>query len=382
MLNIFRKKTRGPIARPDGRPDLGRLSDEEFLDYIYKKMLGREPDPAGKADQLKFLRAGNSRAELVLNITEAPEYIFRTVRDNNQAYIEAHIQVLPIKDERPAQFAMLIDSSGREKTWVYRAKTEADFDWIERKIIENGYYDRPGVWSFIIDEDKRMMAEVAAEFGPKSVLDFGCANGAVLKCLSDKGIYGEGIEISRIALDKAIPEVRDRIRLGDLLDLRLTRTYEVVLGLDIFEHLNPGKLPRYIAELHALVADGGYLYANIPAYGKDKLFGEIFGIAYREWEEDVAAGRPFRSIPVDNYGYPRNGHIICADTGWWVRQFEAAGFGREAELERALHRKYDAAMEKISPARRAYYVFSRNADAEKNRAVLDKVTASPPFTAS
>jgi SAM-dependent methyltransferase len=379
---FFRKKARGPVVGPDGRPDLERLSDVEFLDYIYKKMLGREADPAGKADQLAFLRAGHSRAELVLNITEAPEFIFKTVRDNNHAYIEAHIPLLPIKDERPAQFAMLTDASGREKTWVFRADAAADFDWIERKIIVNGYYERPGVWSFIIDEDKRLMAAVAAEFGPASVLDFGCANGAVLRCLLDQGIYSEGIEISRVALDKAIPEVRDRIHLGDLLILRLTRTFDVVLGLDIFEHLNPGKLPRYIAGLRALVADGGYLYANIPAYGRDEEFGEIFGLTYHEWEDDAAAGRPFRSIPVDNYGYPKNGHILCADTKWWARQFEAAGFRREARIERALHGKYDEAMETISPARRAFYVFSKNADAERNKAILERVTASPPYAAS
>lgn len=365
------RKSKGSVSESDGRVNVDLLSDEEFLEHIYKKLLGREPDPVGKADQLKFLRAGYSRAALILNITEGPEFVFKIVRDNIHAYIE----LLPIKDERPKSFEILRNNSGTEKTWVFRVREAADFDWLERKIVENGYYERPGVWSFIIDEDKRMMANIAAEFAPQSVLDFGCANGAVLKCLYDKGIKGEGIEISRMALDKAIPEVRDQIHLGDLLSLSLPHPYDVVLGLDIFEHLNPNKLGDYISRLVGLVKDSGYLYANIPAYGEDRVYGEIFKIDYQAWEEDAAGKKCFRTIPVDSYGYPKNGHIICAATEWWVSQFERAGFSRETGIEQTLHKIYDEAMKKISPARRSYYVFSKNADLNKNRAILKKLQA-------
>jgi len=369
LKNVF-KKPKGKTAENDGRVNIDRLSDDEFLDYIYKRFLGREPDPEGRAHQLKFLRAGHSRASLVLNITEAPEFIFKVVKDNIHAYIE----LLPIKDERPDRFEILADRSGKEKTWIFRVKEESDFDWLERKVIENGYYERPGVWSFIIDEDKRMLAELAAEFGPRSVLDLGCANGAVLKCLLDRGIAGEGVEISRMALDKAFPEIRERIHLGDLLSLHLPRCFDLVLGLDIFEHFNPHKLSGYIAEIFRLVENGGYLLANIPAYGKDSVFGEIFPADYREWDDDIAAQRCFRTIPVDGYGYPKNGHIICAATEWWVEQFEGQGFRREEGLERALHEKYDAAMDKISPARRSYYVFSKGAESVRIEETLKRIT--------
>jgi SAM-dependent methyltransferase len=371
MLKSVFKKSRGKTVETDGRVDIDRLSDDEFLDYIYRRFLGREPDPEGRAHQLKFLRAGNSRASLVLNITEAPEFIFKVVKDNIHSYIE----LLPIKDERPDHFEIITDRSGREKTWVFRVREESDFDWLERKIIENGYYERPGVWSYIIDEDKRMLADIAAEFGPRSVLDIGCANGAVLKCLQDKGIRGEGVEISRMALDKAVPELRDRVHLGDILGLRLANRYDLVLGLDIFEHFNPRRLAEYIGEISRLTLDGGYLFANIPAYGPDKGFGEIFPVAYREWEEDIAAGRCFRVIPVDGYGYPKNGHLICAATGWWVEQFEGHGFRREDRLERVLHEKYDAVMDKISPARRSYYVFSKGPAGPRNEEILKRITS-------
>jgi SAM-dependent methyltransferase len=362
-----------PGAPPaDVRSPIDDLSDEDFLGFIFNKMLGRDPDPEGKAHQLKFLRAGNSRLSLLLNIMEAPEYVFKIVRDN----IHHYVKLLPIKDERPDRYEVRSDRSGIEKSWFYVVLDDADFDWLEQKIVKNGYYERPGVWSFIIDEDKRMMADIAAEFGPRTVLDFGCANGAVLKCLKDLGIAGEGVEISRLALDKAPDGIRDAIHIGDLMDLALPHGYDLILGLDIFEHLNPNKLDSYIARIFDLLNDGGHVYANIPAYGKDVVFGEIFEADYPAWPEDIAAGRCFRTIPVDEYGYPKNGHIICAGTEWWVDRFERAGFRREIEIERALHRKRDEAMEKISPARRSSYVFSKNEASEGRGAILSRI--SPP----
>ena len=32
--------------------------------------------------------------------------------------------------------------------------------------------------------------------------------------------------------------------------------------------LNPNKLEAYFAEIHRILIDGGYLFANIPAFGK------------------------------------------------------------------------------------------------------------------
>jgi SAM-dependent methyltransferase len=365
---IFRKSKPSPLL-PGGRVNVDGLSDEEFLDYIYKKMLGRDADPGGKAHQLKFLREGNSRAALVINIVEAPEFIYKIVRDN----IGSYIQLLPIKDERPDRFEVIADRRGRERTYAFRVEKDSDFDWLEWKIIENGYYERPGVWSFIIDEDKRLLTDLSAKFAPSRVLDFGCANGAVLKCLRDKGIQGEGAEISRMALDKAFPEIRDDIHYGDLLELKLSRRYDLVLGLDVFEHLNPNKLDRYIRKIWELLEDGGFLFANIPACGEDSVFGEIFPLAFREWDDDATAQRCFRTIPVDSYGYPKNGHLIWADTSWWVGRFAGRGFERQVEIEKSLHKIFDAQMENISPARRAYYVFSKNGDPSRIKAIQNNL---------
>src|SRR4030042_3595721 len=138
MLKSVFKKPKAKAIENGGHFNIDHLSDDEFLDYIYKRFLGREPDPEGKAHQLKFLRAGNSRAALVLNITEAPEFVYKIVWNN----IHAYIRVLPIQDERPDQYQILGNLSGTEKSWLFRIKDDTDFDWLERKIIDNGYYER------------------------------------------------------------------------------------------------------------------------------------------------------------------------------------------------------------------------------------------------
>jgi len=248
-----------------------------------------------------------------------------------------------------------------------------DFDWLEEKILTNGYYEKPGVWSLLISEDKRLMAEITAFFQPRNVLDIGCANGPIMKCLMDLGIPSEGIDISRMAKGKAFPEVKGHIHLGDLLSVDFSQTFDVVLGLDVFEHLNPNKLDLYIKKIHTLLGNEGFLYCNIPAFGTDPIFGEIFPVYIQEWEEDIQKNQCFRTIHVDESGYPINGHIIGGDSPWWVQQFERAGFEREKEIERDLHTRFDTTMEKIHVARKAYYVFSKNRSPEKIATIRDKI---------
>ena len=76
---------------------------------------------------------------------------------------------------------------------------------------------------------------------------------------------------------------------------------------------------------------------------------------------------------MDDLGYPIHGHLTWADTRWWVHRFEAAGFQREDAVEQALHLKYDAYMEKRAPARRAFFVFSKNGSPARRAAIVDRI---------
>ncbi len=364
MPSTVGRKLRNRVLRRFGASGLDGLPDDEFLEEVYHKLLGRGVDITGKGHYLKYLKEGNSRLSLVLSIVRSEEFTNKVIREN--------ISVISIRLERPERYELVQDIHGQD-TWVFRAGLPEDFDWLESKIVENGYYEKPGVWSFLISEDKRLHAEIASLFEPRTVLDIGCANGPVMKCLKDMGIASEGVDISRLALAKAFPEVRDRIHLGDILDVPFSQRFDFILGLDIYEHLNPNKLATYIARLKDLLEDGGFLFCNIPAIGRDEVFGEIFEVYLREWEEDLRHGRLFSTVHVDEAGYPYNGHIIGAGSGWWTRQFEALGLKREVELERALHAKYDEALTRIHVARKSFFVFSKTGPAGRKERILGRL---------
>ena len=366
MLASIGKKVRNRVLKWAGAFGWDGLPDDRFLEEVYRRLLGRGVDPTGRDHYLDYLRQGNSRLSLVLSIVQSEEYTNTLIRENTPT--------MSIREERPDQYALVKDIHGRD-TLTFQSRRPQDFDWLERKIIDNGYYEKPGVWSYLVTEDKRLHAELVSRFEPRRVLDLGCANGPVMKCLKDLGIDSEGVDVSRLALAKAFPEVRDKIRLGDILGMDFSGRFDFILGLDIYEHLNPNKLPAYVAKLAGLLEDGGFLFCNIPAIGRDSIFGEIFEVYLREWEDDLRQGRLFSVIHADEAGYPYNGHIIGAGSSWWTRQFEAAGLRREDGLERALHDRYDEALTRIHVARKSFFVFSKSADPGRLDRILRRVKA-------
>jgi len=330
-------------------------SDESFLEEMYQRLLGRNADPEGKQYYLEQLKKGKSRVWVVLDIIESDEFKNKTTRENMH-----HLLLPSIRKEKPQQYQQVLDLYENKDIWVFKVKKPSDFDWLEKKIIENGYYEKPGVWNLQIGEDQKLLSDLVSQFNPKWVLDLGCANGTVMKCLYDRGIKSDGIEISQLYLSKAIPEMKENIYFGDILEVNLDKKYDFILGLDIFEHLNPNQLSKYIQKIYHLLSDDGYLFGNIPAFGKDDVFGEIFPVYIKEWEQDIKQHNLFQTVHTDDYGYPKNGHLIGADSTWWVKQFETKGFHREKNLEKNLHHQYDHKIDQISIARKSFYVFSKN----------------------
>ena len=345
------------------------LSDSDFVDAAFRDILGREADQGGLEFYRGVLRQGQRRTAVLLDIMRSEEF--------RRSLAPAGHSTLPnLVVQRPERYRRTTDRVNGSSLLTFKVEDGSDFDWLENAIIGNGYYEQPGVWVLDVDFDKRLVAEMLAAFAPKAALELGCASGAVLQCLDEIGVAGEGVEISSMAIAKASDAVRPRIHQGDLLALDLPRKYDLLFGLDIFEHLNPNKLDRYVDRIGAVTTDDAYLFCNIPAFGEDRVFGTVFPFYVDGWKDDAAAGRALGSIHVDDLGYPIHGHLAWGDAAWWTRQFERAGFARDEEIERAFHRKYDGYMEKRSPARRAYFVFGKKDSARRRADVLARISAS------
>jgi 2-polyprenyl-3-methyl-5-hydroxy-6-metoxy-1,4-benzoquinol methylase len=295
------------------------LDDSSFVASVYRTLLGREPDGEGLATSLAALRGGSARADVIRQIARSDEY-------RRQA-VPSYFPLVDLRALRPERyFERPNDEPG---IWVlYQAEGAADFDWLETAILEGGYYDRPGVWRLEIDVDKRLMAELVASLEPSRALELGCSSGAVLQCLENIDIVAEGVEISAAAIEAASLGVRDRIHQVNATEFELSSTYDVIFGLDIFEHLNPNRLGECLKRIEAHLAPGGFVFANIPAFGNDSVFGEVFSVYIDEWRADGDRGENYRTLHCDELGYPLNGHLIWARSDWWVSQFEAVGLRR------------------------------------------------------
>jgi hypothetical protein len=343
------------IRRVASRLEPVLQSDTAFIEAAYLEILGRPADQDGLDHYRRLLAQGLGRTAVLLSLMRSSEFQDSLARKTTA--------IVDLRAMRPDQYRVGVDRTNGQSILLFDARAPADFDWLESAILDYGYYEQPGVWNLGVDTDKRAIAEIIAAFAPARALELGCAAGAVLDCLDEAGCPGaEGIEISAMAIARASDRVRPRIHHGDVLALDLpSGAYDLVFGLDVFEHLNPNRLDAYIARLVGLTAPGGWLFCNIPAFGEDPVFGTIFPFYVDDWHADADAGRPFTSLHVDASGYPLHGHLVWADTRWWTSRFEAAGLRREVAIERALHDKYGAYFAKRSPARRAFFVYRRRA---------------------
>jgi hypothetical protein len=338
-------------------PDPAAANDA-FLHLVYQRLLGRDIDESGLRTFRWRMAQGFTPAEVAMELAESAE--FATRLQHRVISVAGHVGISDLTQVRPDSYELSADSAQR-RLLTYEVRSDDDFDWLERQIIDHDYYERPGVWILDIDLDKRVMAEVMALFQPSLALEVGCSSGAVMTCLDDLGIVADGIDISESSRALASPRIRQRIVVGDILELGSSRRYDLVYGLDIFEHLNPNKLDDYLSALVANLSDGGFMFANIPAYGDDSVFGVVNVIALPDWEDPGGDGL-FRRLPVDDAGYPLHGHLIWATTEWWTARFESFGVRREPDVEQAIHRRYDAYLRAASPARVSFYVFGKSVD--------------------
>lgn len=356
------------VKRVADRARLALTSDRTFLENAYRRILGREIDQDGFDYYAKRLREGESRMAVLIGLVRSEEFLEKLLPETSS--------IPDIRPGMPSRYRMDVDNVSKATIPIFEVADPSDFDWLESMLLENGYYERPGVWNFDIDVDKKVMAEMISAFAPERALELGCASGAVLQCLEELGIFCEGVEISRMAIDKASPQIRRRIHQGELPQLELDGDYDLVFGLDIFEHINPNCLDAYLEKIVNILKEGSYLFANVPAFGADPVFGTVFPFYLNGWDEDAAKGGLLTRIHVDAQGYPLHGHLIWAASSWWAERFSDHELVREIEIERAFHRKYDAYFDTRSRARKSFYLFSKKADPGQSRAITRRIGSS------
>ena len=319
-----------------------------------------------------MLDQGADRLSVTMTLAHSEEAL------NRQLSLRTHIQDL--RELRPGSFCTVVGADGVARE-VYRADTAEDVDWMEDSILEHGYYEKPGIWSLSVDDDKRRMSALLASFGPRRALEIGCSSGTVMEGLLAAGVDCDGLEISRMAIQRADPAVRPRIRRSDLLDADLTDGYDLIYGLDIFEHLNPNRFDRYLTRLRELVSGTGYVVCELSGLRCGRRVRRSVPPGPAELAGGRCRRRLFREWLVDEDGYPDHGHLVWACSPWWEAAFSSVGLHRDKDVERALHARWDEKFTAESPARRAFFVFTPSPGSERSREILASLARSPQSTA-
>ena len=177
-------------------------------------------------------------------------------------------------------------------------------------------------------------------------LDVGCAVGYLVEVLRERGIDGEGCDLSQFAVDHASPGAVGHVRVANLFAGLPwgDGAFDLVTTLEILEHLPPDRVPVALAELARVC--GGYLYATIPSFGPNRSGpdGHFEGKVRPERVEhyyglgpDYRGPVPQPDLAVDTDGELIEGHLCIASFEWWTEQFADAGFTRCIDVEERLY---------------------------------------------
>lgn len=121
------------------------------------------------------------------------------------------------------------------------------------------------------------------------VLDIGCAKGFLVKDLVELGIDAYGLDISEYALKNCSPEIVDRLKFGNALNLPYQNNFfDVALSINTFHNFSKKNVIKAIKELERVSLGKGFI--QVDSYksleGK-KLFEEwVLTAKYHDYPEE------------------------------------------------------------------------------------------------
>jgi SAM-dependent methyltransferase len=152
-------------------------------------------------------------------------------------------------------------------------------------------YERSAEWlRFFGSIAERIVRDV----NPRSVLDAGCAMGFLVEALRERGVEAFGIDISEFAIHRVHPSVQPYCRV-DSVTAPLLRSYDLIVCIEVLEHLPPQEAESAIA--------------NLCEHGSDVLFS---------------------STPFD---YGEATHLNVHSPEHWAELFARHGFFRDVDFD-------------------------------------------------
>lgn len=161
---------------------------------------------------------------------------------------------------------------------------------------------------------------IVRDFQPKTVLDAGCAMGFLVEGLRARGVEAWGVDISQYAIAQVHESIRAYCWEGSILD-PFPRQYDLIVCIEVLEHLPPGQAEKAIANLCSHTSD--ILFSSTPFDYKETTH---FNVQPPEYWADLFARQGFyRDVDFDATGL----------TPWAVR------FRKQSEPVHRVVRNYE-----------------------------------------
>lgn len=182
----------------------------------------------------------------------------------------------------------------RQSRWIVKFKQHV---YWHNLIYDSEYYachdDDPAIRSVA-----SISESILESFAPKSVIDVGCGTGALLSALRNRGCEVLGLEYSDAALrlcrGQRIPVLHFNLDRDTFTD---RRTFDLVISMEVAEHLPARTADRYV-----------------------KLLTSLSSVIV------------FTAAPPGQGGRVGTDHINEQPPAYWIAKFDQHGFGHDQAL--------------------------------------------------
>jgi len=180
---------------------------------------------------------------------------------------------------------------------------------------KNRFGDTPGGFGYGHWENttrwERIARDIAILVWPETVLELGCGRGSLVKALRDRAIDATGIDISEWSIaNPIVPEVAPYISHLAAQDLSIEKRYDVIVALDIIEHIPYDFWDSFFSKLRAisscLITTVPLLTEGMRRFNSDVVMEHYVAYTKEGWTEEfitrgykVVDFRPSDAFPFD-----------------------------------------------------------------------------------
>lgn len=135
---------------------------------------------------------------------------------------------------------------------------------------------------------------IVRDIGPGTALDAGCAMGFLVETLRARGVAAVGMDISEYAIENVHQDVRPYCSVGSITE-PLPRRYDLIVCIEVLEHLSPLEADQAIANLCQHADD--ILFSSTPYDYKEATHLNVRPPDY--WAQKFALHGCFRDVDFD-----------------------------------------------------------------------------------